>query len=428
MKNFQDIYENGNDSSALEQKWYAKVESTRGVLAAPSDSDFFYALEGGTIDFQQPFEESPHRSGRHRNNIIKSKKTQSWSFDTFINIDEAAIPGDPSEIDPAIRMLWTSLLGKEFIRTTGGGDPFDGLEYSSTSSPSITFSLFSVVDHFAQQARGCFVQEGAFSFPGDGQAQVSWSGDGKDALTIGIGKSTANNNTGSTVTLEAGDGRQMKVGGLVMLITTGGAEPGVDRSTDSPAGTALRVDSIAGDVVTLTDLAGSPVVLADADGTTNPVYLAYYEPKNPVAIDNPIVGLRGGFTIGGLSAQNCIRSLSVTMSNSHELVNYCAGEDSLGGPLFIPGDRFRADVELVVNMNKEMVAFYRDTEDFITKSIEADLGDTSLPFFKMILPKVQFPTPSIPVPATGSIPVTFGGGMALQTSLGAADECQPSFR
>ena len=100
----------------------------------------------------------------------------------------------------------------------------------------------------------------------------------------------------------------------------------------------------------------------------------------------------------------------------------------MAGPLFIPGNRFRAEVELVVNMNKEMVIFYRDVEEFVTKSIEADLGDVLSRFFKILLPKVQFPVPPIHVPASGSIPVTFSGGKALQTALDAADEVQPTFR
>ena len=222
MKNYLDIYESENDASSLEQKWYLKLEGSRGVLALPTDTDFFYALEGGTIDYGQGFDESPHRSGRHVNNTIKQKKALSWGFQTFINIDEAVSPGGPTEIDPAIRLLWRSLMGKEFVRVLGP-DLFDGLEYSTESAPNVTFSLFSVVDKFAQQARGCFVEAGNFTFPGDGQAQIDWSGMGKDAFTVGIAKSIIDNSGLSTVTLVAGDGRQMKVGAVVMIITGTGS-------------------------------------------------------------------------------------------------------------------------------------------------------------------------------------------------------------
>jgi len=423
MKDYAAIYDSENDASSLEQKWYLKQESVRGVLAVPTDTDYFYALEGGTIDYSQPFDESPQRSGRHLNNIVKSKKTLSWGFQTFINIDEAVSPGGPTEIDQAVRTLWTSLMGREYVRVSGP-DPFDGLEYSNNVAPSTSFSLFSVVDKFAQQSRGNFVQSGNFSFPGDGQAQIDWAGNGKDALTIGLAKSVIDNNAGTTVTVGVGEGRQMKPLGLVMIIKA----DGVTRSTDSLNGTALVVKSIAGDVITLEDTGGSPLTLADADGSGTPVYLVYYEPENPIAIDNPIVGLRGQFIIDGLPPQSCVRSLTVNMTNGHELIDYCAGEDSLGDSLFVPGDRFRADVELTLNMNTPLVAFFRDVEEFVFKDIDSALGDVLGRHFRILLPRVIFPVPPIPVPGSGSIPVTFAGGKALQTALGAADECQPSFR
>ena len=425
MKDYASIFNSSNDSSALEQKWYLKAETTRGLFIVPLNTDFFYALAGGNIEFAQGFEVSPHRSGRHANNIIKQKKTLSWSLTTFFNIDETVSPGGPTEIDQAVRSLFTSLMGREFVRVSGP-DPFDGLEYSAITAPNITFSLFSCVDKFAQQARGCFVSDCEMTFPGDGQAQLSWSGMGKDATTIGMSVSVIDNNAGSTVTVAAGDGRQFKEDGLVMLIEA----DGFTRSADSPDGTALVVSGIAGDVVSLSDLAGAPVVLADSDGSGVglPIYLVYYEPAAPAAIDNPIVGLRGSITVGGLTATNCIRNLTISCANNHENVDYCFGQDSLAGPLFIPGDRFMATVELTINMNKEMVSFYRDIEEFVTKSIDLELGENTSRFFKALLPKVQFPLPSIPVPDSGSIPVSFSDGIALQTAQDAADEFQPTFR
>lgn len=423
MKDYAAIYNSSNDASSLEQKWYLKAEGTRGVFSAPLDADFFYALSGGTIEFAQGFEVSPHRSGRHVNNIIKQKKTLGWSFTTFFNIDETVSPGGPTEIDQAIRSLFTSLMGREFVRTLGP-DPFDGLEYSSINAPDLTFSLYSVVDKFAQQARGCFVSDCNMTFPGDGQAQLEWSGNGKNATTVGMSTSVIDNDAGSTITVAAGEGRQFKEDGLVMIIEA----DGTTRSADTPNGTPAIVSDVTGDVVSLVDTGGAPIVLADSNGSVTPIYLVYYEPEAPVAIDNPIVGLRGSITIGGLSAANCIRSLQISTSNNHELVDYCFGQDSLAGPLFVPGDRFTATIELVINMNKEMVAFYRDVEEFVTKAIDLELGDNTSRFFKAILPKVQFPLPPIPVPDSGSIPVTFSDGVAMQTQQDAADEFQPSFR
>ena len=70
-KNYAALYDSTNDSSALEQRFYLKQESTKGNFIAPQNSDFFYTLGGGSIEFAQAFESSPHRSGRHHLDIIK---------------------------------------------------------------------------------------------------------------------------------------------------------------------------------------------------------------------------------------------------------------------------------------------------------------------------------------------------------------------
>ena len=135
MKNYADIYNSGSDSISLEQRFYAKLETSRGVMAAPTGADFFFHLPGGQITLEQPFESSPQRSGRHHSNIIKKKISTAWNFSTYFNVDEAAIQG-VTEIDPALRLLWKSLLGYE--------DTTTGLLYDARTAPDLTFSLFEV--------------------------------------------------------------------------------------------------------------------------------------------------------------------------------------------------------------------------------------------------------------------------------------------
>lgn len=413
-KNFAAIYNNTNDASALEQQWFLKEETTRGVLAAPTDTDFLFALSGGTLEYAQPFESSPHRTGRHHNSFIKQKKTMSWSFSTFFNLDpKAGSPAAPM-IDQPVRELWESLTGRE---TEGGAD----LTYDSQTAPAITFSLFSNSDKFAQQGSGCFVQDGTANFPGDGQATMDWSGMGKTAITIGIAALDAvDNNGGNTITLVAADGRQMSKNGLVMLIEA----DGTTRSADTPNGSPRTITDITGDVVTVDGAA-----LADADGTGGAIYLAYYEPESPEGIDDPLVGLTGSIVIAGHS-NNCIRNLTLNMANGHEVVDYCFGEDALSGPLFVPGDRFSATVSMQINMSKSMVGLFRDIEEFVEQDITLILGDTTPnagQYFQLLLPKVIFPVPTISIPESGSIPVDFSDGIALQTGLSAGDEVEAKF-
>ena len=76
-KNYASLYASVNDSSALEQSFYVKAETTRGEIIVPAGTDFLYCLPG-SIEYAQPSESSPHRSGRHHTDIIKGKKTLSW--------------------------------------------------------------------------------------------------------------------------------------------------------------------------------------------------------------------------------------------------------------------------------------------------------------------------------------------------------------
>ena len=41
-KNYANIYSGGNDSVAVNQRFYVKEETTRGVMVAPAATDFFF--------------------------------------------------------------------------------------------------------------------------------------------------------------------------------------------------------------------------------------------------------------------------------------------------------------------------------------------------------------------------------------------------
>lgn len=410
MKDYAAIYNSANDAIALEQKFFLKEESVRGVLAPPTGADFFYTLTGGSVNFSQPVESSPHRSGRHHTSVIRQKTNTEWSFPTFFNIDTQLGAAAVTEIDPALRVLYKSLFGKEDV---SGGSPV----YTAGTAPNTTFSLFENGDQWAKQAPGCFVDSGNATFPGDGQAQVEWAGMAKTALTVGIGASNAVNDGGNDVTLEAGEGKRFPVGALVMLVKN----DGTTRSTDTPDGTPRQVVSVAGDVVTL-----DGAVLADADGSGGEIYLSYYEPETPVAINDPQTGLEGSIAIVGIGAQDCVRSGAINMVNNHEPQDFCYGEEGLGGRLFTPGGRFSAEVTLELNMNKELVGFLNDIRDFEGEDITLILGDATGRHLQIEVPKAIFPVPEVTPPDTGTIPVTFTGN-AYQTALDAADEVTLSF-
>lgn len=409
-KNYASIYNNTGGSGALEHRWYAKTETTKGTLIAPQNADFFYALQGGSISYSQPIESSPVASGRHHTSFIKKKKETSFSFSTYFMIDETLGSASSSEIDPAIRALWKNVLGFENISA--------GAVYNSSASPDTTLTIFEVGDKWCRQVAGAFIDSANLQFPGNGEATVEWSGMGKDALFIGVGKSTIDNNGGNTVTVQTGEGDRFRVGGLVMLIEA----DGTTRSADTAAGSARTITAIAGDVITLS---GAALADADGSGVNLPIYLSYYEPAAPVAINNPVTGLTGAISVVGLSV-SCFRSASVNLQNNHEVLDYCYGTDGLASPFYVAGSRLTAEVSIELNLDNEVVEFFNRIQDFFAQDILIRLGSASGRRLEVDLPKVQFQVPEFEVPEEGSIPVTFSG-TAYQTALDAADEVTVSF-
>lgn len=404
-KNYSSYYASRNDSSALEQSIYLKLEAVRGEIETPSEADFCYTLPG-SVEYNQPVESSPHRSGRHHNDIIKSKKELSWTLPLLFNIDESLQAPSAAEIDSPVRLLYKSALGKE--------DPSAGLVYDSSEDPSVTFSLFECGDKWAKQARGCFVDGLSMTFPGDGNAQAEFSGMGGEAILVGIGKSTVAS-IGKTVTLQTGEGKRFPVGSVVMLIK----DDGVTRSIDT-LGTSRTVTAVSGDAVTL-----SGADLMDADGSVSPVYLCYYEPALKLGISNPITGLKGSIEIDGMP-HFCVRNCTITIANAHEPVNYCFGKDALGGSFFVPASRMTATASMEINLSSKMVEFYNSVQQFEPQAVTLILGDEAGRHLKIEMPRIIFQVPSISVPESGSIPVTFEGN-CYQSVLDAADEIKISF-
>lgn len=412
-KNFADIYASQNDGIALVQKFFIKEETTRGVVALPTLTDFLYTLNGASVNYMQPVESSPHKSGRHHNSVIKQKTETSWKMPLFFNIDSTLGAASLAEIDPAARVLYKSLFGKE---DTSGSL----LKYSAAKDPDTTFTLFENGDVFAKQAVGAFVESGSISLPGNGQAKNELSGHAKTALTVGMGKSTVAN-TGNVVTVATGEGLQFPVGAEVMIIKANGTS----RSADTPTGTARKVTSVTGDAVTL-----DGAVLADADGSTTPIYLTYYEPSGSItAINDPQTGLEGSVSIVGLGTPltGCVRSATLALNNNHQLMNDCYGTDGLGGTLFVPGGRFTPELTLELNLDKALVGYINSLKTFQGKDITLVLGPPSGRRMEIYMPKVIFAIPEIAVPDTGTIPVSFKGN-AYQSALDAADEVLLSFK
>jgi hypothetical protein len=408
-KSYAAIYNQTSDSNSLEQRYFLKKETTRGTFNPPTGADFLYTLAGGGITASQALSSSQHRSGRHNNNIIKEKRVEEFSFNTYFNYDAAAANGDAA-IDTAVKTLWESALG---YTTVGGGSEFIA---NPSVAPNVTFTILEVGDAFAKQLIGGFIESCEIQLPGDGQAQAAWSGAGGGVKVVGIGKSVIDNDGANTITLATGEGVRFPVGAQVMLIEANGTT----RSADTPDGSPRSVVSVSGDVVTL-----SGAVLADADGSglNAPIYLTYYEPVTPVGIDAPQTGLVGDISSSLLPSGYCFRSLTIAIANNHERVDYCFGADGLDSPYFIPAGRLDVTVTAELNMSKALVGFYNRVVANEPVDILAVLGAATGRRYEFEMPRVIFQIPAIEVPETGSIPVSFDG-LGYQVSLESADELE----
>lgn len=510
-KNFKAIYEGGNDSSALNQLVFISAEGVglRGVPVAPGQTDFLYVLSGGGINYSQPFESSPHRSGRHNTGVIRQKTTTEWSFSTLLNILQKetsdvniGLDSAPSNsIDAGVRLLWKSVLGNELNFVAGTiadvsavgtfeaddrsltltaantealklvgkqvvissttnnngvfnvvsvssdaktiifaepitdevsaagtiADVVEGYRYDSSTDPSVTMTIFENLDHMAKQASGCFVNQVEISLPGDGQAQLNWSGNGKTVKHAGIGKiKTITAAAGANVlTMEPGDELRFDVGSLVMIVKD---SDGVARSGDTATARKVTAVNKTDHKVTID---GAALTIATAVNDL----LCYWEPSTYTGVNAPQTGLVGQISIASLPGLSCVRSATVTLNNNHELSDYCYGTDGLSGALFVPGGRLEATISVEMNLNANLVEFMKRIRDFEAQSLVLVCGpqQSSSPtvaeekhHFRVALPKVQFQVPSISVPETGSVPVTFEG-TALQTVLDAADEVTASY-
>ena len=403
-KNFADIYNNTGDSIALEQKFFLKEETSRGTFAIPVGADFLFTLSGGMINFQRPIESSPHRTGRHHTTPIKKKTSTEWTIPTFFNVDETLGAAAAAEVDPAYRLLNKSMFGYE--------DTAAGAYYDTRTVPNTTFTMLENGDKWAIQAVGAFVEAANKQFPGDGEAQTEWSGFAKTAVHIGIGKTTTDNSAGNTIVLQSGEGNRFKATGRIMLVEA----DGLTRHADTPDGAPRQITSISGDVLTVDG------AVLTANGALADIYVCYYEPESPTAINNPLVGLVGSITIAGFTALDCIRSATINCTNNHELQDNCYGETGLGGSLFIPGGRFTAEVSLEINMNETMLELINKIRDDLTgEDIQLILGDATGRHLQIDMDKVIFSVPEISVPDTGPIPVTITGN-AYQSDVDQFDE------
>jgi hypothetical protein len=80
-----------------------------------------------------------------------------------------------------------------------------------------------------------------------------------------------------------------------------------------------------------------------------------------------------------------------------------------------------------MNLNDDTIELYNSIQQFEDQDVTLVLGAASGRRLEVLMPKVVFQVPSISVPETGSIPITYEG-TCYQTALDAADELTVHFK
>jgi hypothetical protein len=377
----------------------------------PGNADLILIKGSGSLTESQELLDSEHKSGRHNTSYILGKSDENWSFPTYFNLNKSALNGSAA-IDTPMKVLLESALGK-----TSVGLVNSEFIANASAAPDVTFTMMEVGDVSAKQAIGGYVEESEFNLPGDGQAMANFSGKAGSVTIVGIGKSTTIQAATNVFTCDdVGEGKNFPIGSYVMIIKA----DGVTRSTDTATLTARKVTAVTAGAVTLD---GAALTADSNGGPSTPVYLVYYEPPAPVAVDAPETGLVGDIISTKLPAGYCFRSLTIKCTNNHEPVDYCFGTKGLHAPFYIASGRLMVTASAELNWSKKIVSFYNRVKANESVDILAVLGAPTGRRFEFSLPKIYFSVPAVETPESGSIPVTFEG-KGYQTVLDAADEIE----
>lgn len=405
MKNFATLYNSQNLSSAIEQSIFVKTETQKALAIAPLGTD---AIEqtAANVAFAEPRDPSPHKSGRDHVSLIRRKNSTEISLTTAVNIDTSLGGPTSGQIDQAMRALLLNTLGFE--------TETPNLRYNNSEAPDDSFTMLDNGDKQANQAIGAFIQTMTINIPGADIPTFEFTGMAKTAFNAGIGVSTSDNNGGNIISLDnINEACRFEVGALVMVIKA----DGLTRSDDTATGTFRRVVS-SNEANGQVELDGA--VLADSDGSGGAIYLAYYEPEGVTKINDIQTDLTGDVVVGSLPAGNCVRSMSITLNNNHEVEDDCYGESGLTDALYAASDKFTVEVSIELNLNDDLVEFITKRKNFELENVVATIGSTTGRRMQITMARLQLNVPAVVRPETGRVPVTFEG-IALASDSGAGD-------
>ncbi len=376
------------------------VANTGTESAGTDDTDFLLYTTGGPT-FAQPIESNMHRSGRFHTGVVKAKKVAEFSLSTYVNMSGTA--GD--SIDPAVRLLWKSLLGTETVVASTAIRYTQGL-------PNFTMTMVRVSTIFAEYFVGAYVRDMTMVFPGDGPATCEWSGKASTRTIAGLAQVNGAVSASANVVVNTDEAKRYDAGARVMLV-------GIDGRTITHGWDgSLSINSITLGSNTL--VLSTTVTVADD---------SYVVPWHPGAVqqtgrDNIFTDLVGSLKLQASGSAICATNIQLAFVNDHVDLDNCFGVDHNEG--FAAANRLTVTMSVTFDLSNENFAEVVQSSTFAGYAPEIVLGATSGRHFKFTAPKWIPSVPPIELPENGVTPVTLEG-VLFQSAPGQQDPLLAAF-
>lgn len=278
-----------------------------------------------------------------------------------------------------------------------------------------SLTLTRVLDNVVTVYPGCWVNDIAFDFPGDGEATLTIGGGCKEEWASGTAVTlTPALTTGSTtMTVSADDVYKFEKNTRVLLNAEGA-------NTDEVV--LITAVNYTTGVISITRAQASTAASAHAIGTV----IGPYEPTLTVA-GSPITGTKGEFVITGATGsartKHDTTSQGLTISNNIEGRNAAIGYDSATG--FKSTSKRDVNFSVTLWLEKDKMQYYGKSKQFVLQEILMQWGKVVGGAWGCVMRQAEFNIPAIDGGGDDEVMLSFTGiGLA---SAAGNDECVVAF-
>ena len=375
-----------------------------GTEAAGTAGGDFLKCTKASLQMQQSFEMSEHKSGRQASNIVKKKKMADGELEMYLNVSTG---GSPS-VDTPLDLLLQQVLGK---KTTTGSTV---IKFDATQPPSKYASVVQGNNAFGRCGNGLYPKKLTISLPGDGEAKMTMPVKFRDAKYATVAQVNGAVAASATVVVNDGESKGFDVGSRVMAVNADG------RTVVAGADGSITVDS-------RTD-ASHELELSEAITVEDNGFIVPWAPHvfDQVGTDNPVTGLQGSVSFdGGSTTVEEIKSVEFDFDPKTSDQDDWYGTDTNMG--FVVGDKAEINVKVEMLLSSSQVQKIVQAKEFTSFNLRVECGPSTGRRLRFNCPKVYFQVPAVPIPDNGPVLITLEG-KAVQSVDGALDAFSMEYR